>query len=309
MKRTILVGSDGAPGVEGALRLAAALEAERGWAVEVVATLEPVPRYGPVGVSFPEGYALFDRVQAEALQHAVERHVRETVAGASWPVRVELGAVAAGIARRAVEVGAGLVLVGTSQRPLVDRWMSGETALKLGRLVGVPVLAVPTEVRAVPRRAVVAVDFSDFSLRAAHAVLEVMDEVPQIFLVHVMWPPAELGPFPSLEEWRRTYREGAEARLRELAGELSRARLCRAEPVVTAGEPSVELLSLAGRLRADLLAAGSHGYGFFGRLVLGSVSTQLLRAARVPVLIAPPPAPAEELAAVSVSSRASPPAR
>jgi hypothetical protein len=57
---------------------------------------------------------------------------------------------------------------------------------------------------------------------------------------------------------------------------------------VLSGDPARELLAYAARVGADLVAAGSHGHGFISRLVLGSVTTKLLRAARCSVLVIPP---------------------
>ena len=51
---------------------------------------------------------------------------------------------------------------------------------------------------------------------------------------------------------------------------------------ILSGDPSSEILRLADDVEADLIAAGSHGVGFVGRIVLGSVSSKLVteRAAR-----------------------------
>jgi nucleotide-binding universal stress UspA family protein len=62
------------------------------------------------------------------------------------------------------------------------------------------------------------------------------------------------------------------------------------EALTLSGNPAAELLRLAGETKADLIAAGSHGYGFITRLVVGSVTSKLLRGAACAVLVVPPDA-------------------
>jgi hypothetical protein len=57
---------------------------------------------------------------------------------------------------------------------------------------------------------------------------------------------------------------------------------------VLEGEPSHELLEFAKGKESGLLVAGSHGHSFVGRLLMGSVSTRLIRGAQHPVLVIPP---------------------
>jgi nucleotide-binding universal stress UspA family protein len=192
------------------------------------------------------------------------------------------------IARTARQENAQLIVIGSGQRAPMDRWLGAETALKVTRLATVPVLVVPRVASELPRRALIAIDFSDYSLHAARAVLEVMGERPHAFLVHMMWPPVEIEAFPSLVEWRRTYRQASEVGLEEIAAELRAHRSVDIECVVAEGEPFEQLLGLAGRLNVDVIAAGSQGYGFLGRLLMGSVSTRLIRGAPCAVLVAPP---------------------
>jgi hypothetical protein len=61
------------------------------------------------------------------------------------------------------------------------------------------------------------------------------------------------------------------------------------------GEPAREVLSFVEGRGVEMIVAGSHGLSFVGRLLLGSVSTRLVRGARVPVLVVPPPEPPTEL--------------
>lgn len=297
MSAPILVAADGRRSCEGALRTALALATERGRTVEVVAAVQPVPRYG-AGVlpPFPEGYALYDAAQTEALRQGVARQLRGLGGGAeSWNVTVESGAPARVIARRAGEIGADLVIVGAGQHDPVNRWLGGETGLRVLRLAMTPVLIAPRGSSTLPRRALVAIDFSEFSMRAARAVLAVLADEPHLILVHVMWEAAEVKSLPSLGEWRHTYQKGAEARLNELVEELRQVRPLGADCLVVPGDPAEDLLGIASRMNVNLIAAGTHGYGFLGRFMMGSVSTRLIRGAPCAVLAVPPASPPADL--------------
>src|SRR6185503_356574 len=57
---------------------------------------------------------------------------------------------------------------------------------------------------------------------------------------------------------------------------------------VLRGDPAKELLRQMAESDPDLIVAGSHGLNFLSRLLLGSVSTRLIRNANCSVLVAPP---------------------
>jgi nucleotide-binding universal stress UspA family protein len=52
------------------------------------------------------------------------------------------------------------------------------------------------------------------------------------------------------------------------------------------GDPAEQLLEVSRD--ADLLVLGSHGRGFVGRLIMGSVCDRVVRAAACAVLVVPP---------------------
>jgi nucleotide-binding universal stress UspA family protein len=54
---------------------------------------------------------------------------------------------------------------------------------------------------------------------------------------------------------------------------------------VQAGFPFVEILETAKKRRCDLIVMGSHGRRGFSRLLLGSVTSQVLARAGMPVLV------------------------
>jgi nucleotide-binding universal stress UspA family protein len=62
------------------------------------------------------------------------------------------------------------------------------------------------------------------------------------------------------------------------------------EVAIALGGPASRIVSCASELGADLIVMGTHGAGGFERLMLGSVTEKVLRAAPCPVLTVPPKA-------------------
>ena len=60
------------------------------------------------------------------------------------------------------------------------------------------------------------------------------------------------------------------------------------ELLVVWGDPATEIVIAANDLDADIVVLGSRGRGFFGRMLLGSVSGHVVHHAKRAVLIVPP---------------------
>jgi nucleotide-binding universal stress UspA family protein len=292
MSECILVATDGRPGALGALRNARALAEREGVGVEVVVVCEPAHPYpiGPGESPLPVPPELLPAA-TEPLQRAVAAQLEEVGGGAAaWPVWMVEGGVADMIARTARERNARFVLLGLREARGLERWLSRETLLRVIHLAHVPVLAVPASGADLPRVALVAVDFSEFSLRAARATLHVLAAGARLHLAHGTWAP-DAGAGWATMDWAKTYRTAVEDRLEELASELRReGRVEVTVHYLGEGRTAEEVLGLAERVGADLVAAGSHGSGFVGRLLLGRVSSALAHRAHCAVLFAPPAA-------------------
>jgi nucleotide-binding universal stress UspA family protein len=78
-----------------------------------------------------------------------------------------------------------------------------------------------------------------------------------------------------------------EARLVEEAAAALRESGLEATGLLVEGPPVRTLLEEAGRLEADMIVVGSHGYGAVARALLGSVSAGVVRHATCPVLVVP----------------------
>jgi nucleotide-binding universal stress UspA family protein len=297
MTARILVATDGRAGALGALRVARRLAEAGGPQVEVIAVYEPMDLYA--GGS-PSEVAALPTHYVPAAVEAVRKRVQTQLQGlgpqtAGWPLTVEAGRVGPTIARTAAARGATLVLVGLRQPGGVERWLARETLLRLVHLSPAPVLAVPEETVEAPREAVVAMDFSEFSLRAAREAAHLLAPGGLLHLAHVTWPTTGLEGWSESVEWVRTYRGGVQQRMQDLAAELRVPGRVEVAVHLLEGDPAREVLKLGGEVGADLIATGSHGAGFLGRLILGSVSNTLVHKARCAVLVAPPRNVAVEL--------------
>jgi nucleotide-binding universal stress UspA family protein len=103
-------------------------------------------------------------------------------------------------------------------------------------------------------------------------------------------PTAIIGPFgaaaitrPELIE--ADAREAATAALEAARAELERAQL-RVECSSLRGRPALAIVEAARELEADLIVVGSRGHGTIDRMLLGSVSAEIVDHATVPVLVA-----------------------
>lgn len=142
------------------------------------------------------------------------------------------------------------------------------------------------------KRIVAAIDFSDASgpvVKAAAKLARALNE--GLHLVHVVeaeptyaaygFSPDE---FPAMHEIQRESLERGERKLQEIASGLG---LEGVETEILQGQPLHSILEYAEQVDADLLVMGSHGHGFLGSLLLGSVAEGCVRKAKIPALIVP----------------------
>lgn len=284
MHQKILLATDGAASAVGAVRVALDMERQQGAEVQVVAVLTPaLPLAGPEIGLLPVSIRC-EREHEEGVRAAVQAQLREvTGTPHPWNVDVVVGMAASTIARVAYEEGCTLVVMGIGKHTAAERWLGDEVALHVSRLAPVPVLAVPPTAERRPRSAVVGVDFGDLSLDVADVAAPLLPPRGALHLCHALAPLSDAS-----DPGEATFRQGAQSRLRTLAWTLEARHRIAAQVHLVEGSPAQVILELVEQTGAELLAVGSRGYGFLGRLVMGSVSTRLLRAARCSVLINPP---------------------
>lgn len=148
------------------------------------------------------------------------------------------------------------------------------------------------------KRIVCPIDFSDFSRRALdYAIAIARWYEAQVTAVHVHpvgVPPAAWAPgAPAVIEPIVLSTVDRELLTRELTAFVNAERAESVPVDIRVAEGSVwrEILALVNTTAADLLVLGTHGRSGFERLLLGSVTEKILRAAPCPVLTVPHGAP------------------
>jgi nucleotide-binding universal stress UspA family protein len=228
----------------------------------------------------------YDEERAAITQRIAGELQLDSADGVLSRISVENGPTARTVVDLARERDARLIVIGTGRHDALGRFIYGERAMQIVRAADRPVLVVPRGATAGPlQRAIVAVDFSRASFRAACAILPMLTFGAELTLVHVqtMTPKAESDK--PLSASTDTPCDDLFARFVSLLplppGINVKTKLLWGEPVdsidVYARLSGAELLA-CGRLQSHTLAE---------RIFVGSVSAGLLRRAHCAILVAP----------------------
>jgi universal stress protein E len=211
-----------------------------------------------------------------------------------WPVRIAVGTVPAEILRWAEHEGAALIVMGLRHHGLVDRVLRDETTLTVARRARAAVLGVTPTLRALPRSAVVGVDFGPASIRAARAALDILEpgtpaERSVLRLVYVQRDGLDGAHEDTAGE--AVIRElGVAAAFEQLVRELAAPSTVEVQTIVRRGGVADALLAVVDESVADLIVVGSLRHERIERWILGSVTTEVVRDGRCSVLVIPPSA-------------------
>lgn len=213
-----------------------------------------------------------------------------------WPkaqLRVTEGDAREEIVRIAEEWDADLIVMGARGLRRVKGFFLGSVSLAVARHAPCSVAVV----KGAPRRlrsAVVGVDGSEHSLRAVKFLARMdQDKSLRVSLLGVVErlrfpssaPSLLHGPLlAALAQEERERRSALQACL-DRAKVVVEPSVGAVEVSVVTGLPAAEITRLANSDGRDLVVLGARGLGPVKRLLLGSVSEQVLRDARCPVLI------------------------
>jgi len=283
----IVVGVDGSTQSITALNTAAAIARVKHCSLHAVSVLPPYPSY-QINPGSGESRENVDHLRRTLREGELAEVLRALEPGYNWTHEVAIGRAARELASIAEHRGADLIVAGRRKHSPVDRMLGGETTLQIMRTSSIPVLAVEAEIQRV-RTAVVAVDFSPSSVRAAKMALDLvrLSGTGSLYLVFVE-PPAELLANEFMLPAETRFPGDIVVWFRRLTTSLGPHQGILVEPVVLGGTAVASVIDFADRVGADLIAAGSHSHGRFERFLLGSVSTGLVRNASCPVVVTPP---------------------
>lgn len=131
-------------------------------------------------------------------------------------------------------------------------------------------------------RILIAMDESDYSIKAAEAVSQSMrHEDSSVLLLHVLEPAEFFEPDQSL--WKRE--EQAQVFLKRASAQLQSADFKEIEIRVVKGEAQNKIVQIAQEWNADFVVLGSHGRTSLASALLGSVSESVARQAGCSVVI------------------------
>jgi nucleotide-binding universal stress UspA family protein len=285
----ILVATDDRDTSDAALRVAEGIAQDHGRSLHVISVFEPLASmYPPVdGLMIAVPPTISDTARAELRLTAVRGRLRKRLRAAdSCKVQVKVGQVADSIADAARDIDASLIVLGFGNKRPIDRLLGDEIVAQVVRRATCPVLAVPSDATAPLRRTVVGMDFSRASVRAARAAVSITTPPGHVWIAHVK-APLEI-PTEAFEGASVIYEQGVLAAFKKIEEALEKVELLEVRPVILDGKVAEELLAFAASHRADLVVTGAHGRTLVERLLIGSVTTKLLRAAQCAVLIIPP---------------------
>jgi nucleotide-binding universal stress UspA family protein len=201
-----------------------------------------------------------------------------------WPIAVPIGEPIPEITDEALQLKARVIIVGRGRHGVLTRTIAGESVLRMLQLGDTPVLAVEPTLTTLPKRVIIATDFSAFSLYAAQVAMQFVAPDAHIYLAHVAPPFVETDPI--LREHAVAYRNQVRDAFVQLRERLTRKGLTLSD-VILEGNATDRLIEFAASSNADLIVTATHGYGFIRRMILGSVAAQLVRSAPCAVLCVP----------------------
>ena len=142
-------------------------------------------------------------------------------------------------------------------------------------------------------------DFSELAQNATpHAIRLARALGCPIRLLHTSDLVAEIlpGPIPATDDWMLELRGVKEEALERAAEAIAESGV---EVTVhhRIGIPAQEILAEAADF-ARVVVMATHGYGGFRKLLLGSLTTKIVRAVRRPILVIPPDAPDRDVVRV-----------
>jgi nucleotide-binding universal stress UspA family protein len=320
MLSRLLVPLDGSVFAETALPLAAALSRGTGASVELVSAYDPLP---PPTASPAEAAALGVPIHADALGAVpvttaelseslrderttylrdAARRLREATAVDAEVVLLE-GRADQAIQARVKASGADLVVMATHGRGALERAWLGSVADRLVRDLHMPILLVhPVEGEPVDLSSPVTLDRMVVTLdgsKLAEAVLDPALELAEalglpVVLKRVIGVRMDLES-PYIPHAAHAYQEQVEQERTEArqylakVGEMVSGRGATVAALdVDQGPAARTILDTIDADGRDVLAMATHGRGGLRRMLLGSVSDKVVRAATGPVLLVRP---------------------
>lgn len=286
--KTIVIGTSLTAESDDVVRAGAALARLTGASVRLVHALTRLPVYSGLPVELPAAVprggrerGLYDRLEQQArrtgLADLADARPEHRILADALPYQA--------LIETAAETAADLIVVGASEH----RWRPlSSTADRVLRKASCPVLAVRHGSTFPPQRALLPVDLSPVSALALRWGVDFLAQLGVAALAEVLFvlnpleaegslqfTPAQMSGFAADELTRFI-----KANVPEASDFIGRK--------VRTGFSLEEIVQELKDWQADLVVLGTHGHGRLDRLLIGSVTSDVLREARCNVLVVPP---------------------
>ena len=209
---------------------------------------------------------------------------------ADWQVIVDDPYV--GILAAADDISADLIIIGPHRRRLRDVFV-GTTAERVVRQSSRPLLVAVDTPSSDHHHTLLALDFDKASKSAArHALAMGVFDHTNVVVMHAFDAPAEhllrrsFEPATSVAQYVEGERELAAAKLRDLLRDLGLPPTCQTVVSIT-GSPARTILESARGVGSDLIVVGTNKREGFERMLIGSVTADIIREAQRDLLIIP----------------------
>lgn len=291
----LIVGVDGSPSALAAVQWAARDAEMRNVALKIVHVVAPIvtgAAQGWSGVPIPDDYAQLQEDQAtQAIEQA---HATAVAAAPSHADRISSEILHEPTVPALVELSkhAEMLVVGCRGHGGVTQVLLGSVSAGAAHYAHCPVAVIhhddPATTPAPDAPVVVGIDGSPTSELAAEiafdeasrrgvdlVALHAWSDMNSVGIARVGWAPIE---------WRNIKVQEEELLAERLCGWTDRYPDVVVHKDVVCDQPALRLIKQAAK--AQLVVVGSHGRGGFPGMLLGSVSTAVVNAARIPVIIA-----------------------
>jgi hypothetical protein len=285
--KPVIVGVDDSPPSRVAVDWAARDAARRGVPLKLVFVLQPPVVMAFPDVPMPPSYLQWQEGQGAELLERSLATVREAAGETPLEVTTEMVSGPAVPVLADLSSGAEMIVVGCHGRGALARTLLGSVSTGLVHHAHCPVAIIHDEDPLMPHPSqasvVVGVDGSPASEHAVEIAFEQASfRGVDLVAVHA-WADSGVFEFPGVD-WTALQVTAEETLSERLSGWQERYPDVLVRRVVVADRPAHQLLEQA--TSAQLLVVGSHGRGGFAGMLLGSVSTAVVHAARMPVIVA-----------------------